>query len=81
MSLATRLRPGLCSVTFRQHTPEAIIAAAEVAGIEWGADAHVPLGETAMARLIVVRRAGAGIGICGTATEATAEGASNGTRG
>lgn len=38
---------GLVSVTFRQHTPEEIAAAAQACGlqmIEWGSDVHVPQG-------------------------------------
>lgn len=36
---------GLCSVSFRSHTPEEILAAAKRAGlsyIEWGSDVHAP---------------------------------------
>ncbi len=39
---------GLCSVTFRQFSVEKIVALAKnagIAGIEWGADIHVPAGD------------------------------------
>ena len=41
-------QPGLCSVTFRQLRVDQIIdlaAESGIAGIEWGADVHVPVGE------------------------------------
>lgn len=48
-------RVGLCSVTLRSHTPQAVIAAASHAGlqsIEWGSDVHVPVGNLSMARSV-----------------------------
>lgn len=42
------IQPGLCSVTFRQLRVDQIIdlaAESGIAGIEWGADVHVPVGE------------------------------------
>ncbi len=42
------LKPGLVSVTFRQFEPHRIIELAKTAnltGIEWGADVHVPPGQ------------------------------------
>jgi len=42
------MRPGLCSVTFRQLTAEQVVAATAAAGleaIEWGGDVHVPPGD------------------------------------
>lgn len=44
-----RLVPGLCSVTFRQLSADDIVelaAEAGLASIEWGADVHVPPGDT-----------------------------------
>jgi 3-dehydroshikimate dehydratase len=46
------MRPGLCSVTLRGHSVEAVVDAAAGAGlaaIEWGADVHVPPGDAAAA--------------------------------
>ena len=46
-------RSGLVTVTFRQLTPEEIIAVAKGAGLkvlEWGGDVHVPTGNTRRAR-------------------------------
>ena len=46
------IRPGLCSVTFRALTPEAVIdlaARTGVAAIEWGGDTHVPPGNADLA--------------------------------
>lgn len=43
------MKTGLTSVTFRQKSPEEIIALAKEAGltgIEWGGDIHVPAGDT-----------------------------------
>jgi len=51
--MALGILPGLCSVTFRQLSIEAIALAAAEAGlqaIEWGADAHVPPGDAGAAR-------------------------------
>ncbi len=47
-----RILPGICSVTFRRLSIEEIAHAAAEAGlaaIEWGADVHVPPGDTAAA--------------------------------
>ena len=44
------IRPGLCSITFRDLAVDDVVAlAAEagLAGIEWGADRHVPPGSDA----------------------------------
>lgn len=60
--------PGLCSVTFRHLTPEEIIriaAEAELAGIQWGSDIHVPAGNTALAREVRMRMQDHGL-VCGT---------------
>ena len=48
----TRIRPGLCSVTLRTETVDAVArVAAEcgLRGIEWGGDVHVPPGDLAAA--------------------------------
>ncbi|WP_226781612.1 sugar phosphate isomerase/epimerase family protein [Oceaniglobus trochenteri] len=58
------IRPGLCSVTFRDLSPDAVIdLAAEtgVAAIEWGGDVHLPPGD--MGRAAAIRAAGAARGI------------------
>lgn len=59
------LRPGLCSVTFRQLDVDRVIAAAVAAGlegIEWGGDVHVPNGDRDRAREVAARCRDAGIG-------------------
>lgn len=58
--------PGLISVTFRQLTPEAVVALAVshgMAAIEWGGDVHVPVGAHAVAREVAARCADAGIAV------------------
>ena len=48
----TRIRPGLCSVTLRAETVDAVArlaAECELGGIEWGGDVHVPPGNLAAA--------------------------------
>lgn len=43
------IRPGLCSVTFRQLDPAQVVPVANAAGleaIEWAGDSHVPAGDT-----------------------------------
>ena len=45
-----RIRPGLCSITFRDLSVDDVVALAVdagLAGIEWGADRHVPPGSDA----------------------------------
>lgn len=59
---AAGLRPGLCSVTFRQLSIEAVVdlaADAGIEGIEWGGDVHVD--RPAAARRAAQRCADAGI--------------------
>ncbi len=49
------LIPGLVSISFRKEPPDAILrgaAAAGLAGIEWGADVHVPAGDLDTARRV-----------------------------
>ena len=60
----TAMRAGLCSVTFRQLPAEAIVDLAAEGGveaIEWGADVHVPPGDTATAEKAAARCADAGV--------------------
>ncbi|MFE6997111.1 sugar phosphate isomerase/epimerase family protein [Microbacterium sp. NPDC057659] len=61
------MRPGLCSVTFRQLTAEEVIAASAAAGlevIEWGGDVHVPPGDTARAAQVARATTDAGLAVC-----------------
>lgn len=61
------MRPGLCSVTFRQLSPEEIAMRAADAGlevIEWGGDVHVPPGDTERAARVVQATADAGLAVC-----------------
>ncbi|MEZ0490943.1 sugar phosphate isomerase/epimerase family protein [Kineococcus sp. TBRC 1896] len=58
------LTTGLCSVTFRQLEPPALLdlaAQAGLAAVEWGADVHVPAGDLAAARDVAARTADAGL--------------------
>ena len=58
--------PGLCSVTFRTLPPDGVIAiAAEcgLAGIEWGADVHVPPHDRALARAVATHCRDAGLDV------------------
>lgn len=58
--------PGLCSVTFRSLSVQAVIDLAAVNGIksiEWGADIHVPPGDLANARDVAARTAEAGLSV------------------
>lgn len=60
------LTPGLCSVTFRQLDPPALLDLAARAGlsaVEWGADVHVPVGDHATARDVGSRTADAGLAV------------------
>jgi sugar phosphate isomerase/epimerase len=59
-----RVRPGLCSVTFRALSTEVIVDLAVetgLVGIEWGGDVHAPPGDTERATAIARRCAEAGI--------------------
>ncbi|MEJ1090293.1 sugar phosphate isomerase/epimerase family protein [Microbacterium istanbulense] len=61
---APRIRPGLCSVTYRQLAPEQIVpltAAAGLETIEWGADVHVPAGDTSRAAQVAALTTDAGL--------------------
>ncbi|UYZ10570.1 sugar phosphate isomerase/epimerase [Agrobacterium salinitolerans] len=58
--------PGLCSVTFRSLSPQAVIdlaAANDIKAIEWGADIHVPPGDLENARDVAERTAEAGLSV------------------
>lgn len=62
----TRIRPGLCSVTFRALAPAQIIeltASAGLEAIEWGGDVHVPAGDTAWAAQVARATADAGLAV------------------
>lgn len=62
----TRIRPGLCSVTFRALAPERIVELAADAGleaIEWGGDVHVPPGDVVRAGEIARLTADAGLAV------------------
>lgn len=57
-------KPGLCSVTFRSLSPQAVIdlaTANDIKAIEWGADVHVPSGDLANARDVAERTTKAGL--------------------
>ncbi|MCI1020373.1 sugar phosphate isomerase/epimerase [Microbacterium sp. C5A9] len=63
----TKIRPGLCSVTFRSLEAEEVIglaAEAELDVIEWGADVHVPAGDIERAAQIATETADAGLTSC-----------------
>ncbi|PXA03544.1 sugar phosphate isomerase/epimerase [Coraliomargarita sinensis] len=58
------LYSGLCSITFRQHSVEEVIALCQQAGIEgieWGGDVHVPPGEAALAASVKAKTEAAGL--------------------
>jgi len=47
------LLPGLCSISFRKHSPKEVLQFASSAGlqaVEWGGDIHVPPGDLAIAK-------------------------------
>lgn len=61
------MRPGLCSVTFRQLTPEQLVPLTAEAGlqvIEWGGDVHVPAGDVERAAQVAELTADAGLLTC-----------------
>lgn len=58
------IRPGLCSVTFRELATDEIIDLATnagIAGIEWGADVHVKPGDLDTARAVADRSTTSGV--------------------
>lgn len=60
------IHPGLCSITFRKKSPEEIISLAQTAqlsGIEWGGDVHVPPGNIPAAQDIARQTRSAGLEI------------------
>ncbi len=60
----TEIIAGLCSVSYRDLDPAAIVdlsVQAELAAIEWGADGHVPVGDLVAASAVAARCAEAGI--------------------
>lgn len=60
------IRSGLASITFRQLSVAEIVAAtraAQLAGIEWGGDIHVPPGDLARARETRQRTLEAGLAV------------------
>ena len=60
------MRPGLCSVTFRQLTAEEVIeatAAARLEVIEWGGDVHVPPGDAERAAEVARLTSDAGLAV------------------
>ena len=62
------LKSGVCSVTFRQLSPEEVIRLAVQAGlhaIEWGGDIHVPAGDTETARRVGELTRAAGLEVSG----------------
>ncbi len=58
------IRPGLCSITFRQLSADEVVdlaAAAGLDGIEWGSDLHVPVGDATVAEAVADRCRAAGL--------------------
>ncbi len=58
------IRPGLCSITFRELSVAEVVEVASAAGlhgVEWGADRHVPPTSTAGADEVAARCADAGL--------------------
>ncbi|MFD4022174.1 sugar phosphate isomerase/epimerase family protein [Streptomyces sp. NPDC058576] len=65
------LRPGLCSVTLRAHPVRQVLvfaASAGLAAVEWGADVHVPPGDTAHAKEVAFLTADAGLAVASYGT-------------
>ncbi|HTV74880.1 MAG TPA: TIM barrel protein [Candidatus Acidoferrales bacterium] len=62
----SRIALGLCSVTFRALAPEQTLelaAQAQVEGIEWGADVHVPVGDLVAAQRVAAATSHYGIAV------------------
>lgn len=63
----TKIRPGLCSVTFRALSAEQVVelaADARLEVIEWGADVHVPAGDVEQAARVAKLTTDAGLASC-----------------
>lgn len=63
----TKMRPGLCSVTFRALSAERVVelaAEARLEAIEWGADTHVPAGDVDQAARVAGLMSDAGLVSC-----------------
>lgn len=61
------IRPGLCSVTFRQLAAERVVELSAEAGleaIEWGGDVHVPPGDPERAGEVARATTDAGLAVC-----------------
>ncbi|MGZ0655599.1 sugar phosphate isomerase/epimerase family protein [Coraliomargarita sp. W4R53] len=61
------LHSGLCSISFRQLSIDDLIALcvkAEIDGIEWGGDVHVPPGDIELAQSVKARTEAAGLKLC-----------------
>lgn len=61
------LHSGLCSISFRPLSVDAIIDLCQTAGIdgiEWGGDVHVPPGEIELARSVRKKTESAGLKVC-----------------
>ncbi|MEX0332793.1 MAG: sugar phosphate isomerase/epimerase family protein [Puniceicoccaceae bacterium] len=62
------IKPGICSITFRDETPESLIqlsSEAGLVGIEWGSDVHVPLEDLENARKVGDQTREAGLEVAG----------------
>ncbi len=62
------IKPGICSITFRNKSPEEVIALsveAGLAGIEWGADVHVASSDLDRAKVIGALTRDAGLEVAG----------------
>ena len=60
------MKIGLCSITFRKHSVDEVInfaKAAELDGIEWGGDVHVPPGDLELASSVREKTRAAGLTI------------------
>lgn len=61
------LYSGLCSITFRDLDVDEVIelaAQANIEGIEWGGDVHVPPGDAELASSVAKRTEAAGLKVC-----------------
>ena len=65
---AAMIKPGICSITFRDKSPEEVIElciATGLKGIEWGADIHVPSSNLENARHVGELTRAAGLEVAG----------------